>query len=130
MSSVTTDAMPDTATLIAMIQSQKEIIDHQKRAVQSQGELIDKQNEIIKKLALDCQQIGKGSVKIARRVADREIAKFKHAYIQDVKELRARVQELDEQNKKMKMVAGVASVVAIGCLGVAVGPYVLVALAV
>lgn len=96
--------------------------------IERQEKQIEQQSVLIKKLAADCEAMGKNSIKIAKATADKEIRKFKHAYVQDVKELKARVAELDKQNQNLKVLAGTVTAIALVCVGVAATPYVLVVL--
>lgn len=118
----------DTTMILAFMRTQKEIIESQKTVIESQGAQLEKQNEMIKKLANDCELISKNTISSAKKVADKEIKKFKHAYVKDVADLKARVQDLDNQNNQLKALAAGVTTVAIICIGVAVSPYILVAL--
>lgn len=124
--------MQNFASLIArqeaIMKVQEQSIISLSALVDTQKDQIEKQNALIKKLADDCELIGKNSVAIAKKVADKEIKKFKHAYIKDVKDLKDRVDELDAQNKNLKSLAMGVTAVAVVCIGMTVSPYVLVIL--
>lgn len=118
----------DSSAILSFMRSQKDIIEQQSVVIASQGAQIEKQNEMIKKLAIDCEIISKTSIDKAKKLTDREIKKFRHAYVKDVADLKSRVQELDDQNKNLKRLAVGVTTVAVVCIGVAVTPYVLVLL--
>jgi hypothetical protein len=112
----------------AIMKSQEQSIISLTGLVKTQKDQIEQQNEIIKKLAADCELIGRNSVAIAKKVADKEIKKFKHVYVKDVKDLKDRVEELDNQNKNLKTLAVGVTAVAVVCISMTVSPYVLVLL--